>query len=110
MRNTLAGFFLERQKRRTNKPGESQVKHDQFVSEVSLSHFTTQFMSFVVKDSTQLIKRNKKDAQDEESKEQDLNKNEILNNILRMIEVDRLLLNNLNAIIVNDMAGLNIDS
>jgi hypothetical protein len=60
-------------------------------------------MSFVVKDSTALLKRNKLNNQEEESKDQEVNKQVILENILRIIEVDRILLNNLNAIIVHDI-------
>jgi D-hexose-6-phosphate mutarotase len=60
-------------------------------------------MSFVVKDSTALLKRNKLNNQEEEIKDQEVNKQVILENILRIIEVDRILLNNLNAIIVNEI-------
>ena len=60
-------------------------------------------MSFVVKDSCQLLNRNKLQNQEEEAKDQEVNKRVILDNILRIIEVDRILLNNLNAIIVFDI-------
>jgi hypothetical protein len=60
-------------------------------------------MSFVVKDSTALLKRNKLNNQEEETKDQEVNKHLLLENVLRIIEVDRILLNNLNAIIVHDI-------
>jgi len=62
---------------------------------MSLSHFTTQFLQFLIKDSLQLIKKNGEDEQN-----QSFNRQVVLKNILKILEVDRLLLYTFNAVVV----------
>lgn len=65
------------------------------MSEMSLSHFTTQFLQFLIKDSLQLIKKNGEDEQN-----QSFSRQIVLKNILKILEVDRLLLYTFNAVVV----------
>ena len=65
----MLSFYKE--KTRTTSKHNSSIINEKFISEMSLSHLTTHFLFYVIKESLVLIKKAESFVQDEK-KEDDL--------------------------------------
>jgi hypothetical protein len=54
VRQELQSFFLEKKRNRK----ELGPVSEKFISEMSLSHFTSEFLYYIVRESLQLLKKN----------------------------------------------------
>jgi len=71
------------------------------MSDLSLLHFTSQFLHMQIKDSDKLMRKHSGEP------DQAMSKQVVLRNILKCLEVDRLLLNTYNAIVFARLKKLN---
>ena len=73
-----------------------------FLSDLSLLHFTVQFLFFQVKDSLQLMRKS------ERLEEAAMSKQVVLRNILKCLELDRLLLYTYNAMVFDRLKNSDV--
>jgi len=85
---------------------ETSIHSQFFVSEISLSHFTTQFLSSLITKSLDLLKLNEKEGVSRLNDSTLFSIPVVLRNILKILEVDRLLQYTFNALVIDDLIFL----
>ena len=99
----MQAFFHHLEKKRSKR--DTGPATEKFVSEMSLSNFTSQFLYYVVRESLQLLKKNYTDNDylEDVNGEAPVNKITLLIDLLTIIEVDRVLQIDLNAVMVLEL-------